>query len=82
MVLEVLTGHPAVHSPMYDRTQFPARGFMGGKAGAVGDIELSDGSHPHPKTRYHLQPEQRVTLRLPGGGGFYHPFEREPEAVS
>ena len=81
MELEVTTGHPAVHSPMYDRTRFPARGFMGGKAGAVGDVELSDGRHPHPKTRYQLQPGQRVTLRLPGGGGFHHPFQRDPAAV-
>jgi N-methylhydantoinase B len=81
MELEVITGRPAVHSPMYDRTQFPARGFMGGQAGAVGEIELSDGSHPHPKTRYLLQPHQRVTLRLPGGGGFYSPLKRDPLAV-
>ncbi|MCB0021195.1 MAG: hydantoinase B/oxoprolinase family protein, partial [Anaerolineales bacterium] len=59
----------------------PARGFMGGKPGAVGDVELSDGRHPHPKTRYQLQPGQRVTLRLPGGGGFHHPFQRDPAAV-
>ena len=81
MVLEVTTGRPAVHSPMYDRTQFPAQGFMGGQAGAVGEVVLSDGSHPHPKSRYQLQPKQRVTLRLPGGGGFYSPLKREPEAV-
>ena len=81
MILEVVTGHPAVHSPMYDRTQFPARGFMGGEPGAVGDIELSDGTHPHPKTRYELQPQMRVTLRLPGGGGFYPAHQRDPAAV-
>ena len=36
MELEVVTGHAAVHSPMYDRTRMPARGFAGGEAGNVG----------------------------------------------
>lgn len=81
MELEVTTGYPATHSPMYDRTIFPANGFLGGEAGAVGEILISDGSRPHPKTRYTLQPGQRVTLRLPGGGGFSAPHERDPTAL-
>ncbi len=82
MTLEVTTGYPATHSPMYDRTIFPATGFLGGQSGAVGEIELTDGSRPHPKTRYTLQPGEQVTLRLPGGGGFYSPLERDPAAVA
>ena len=81
MELEITTGRPAVHSPMYDRIRFPARGFMGGCAGATGEVNLSDGSQRHPKSRYLLQPKQRVTLRLPGGGGFFSPRKRDPQAV-
>ena len=34
-----------------------------------------------PKGRYDLQPGQSVTLRLPGGGGYGSPFERDPKRV-
>ncbi len=81
MELEVVTGYPAVHSPMYDRTVFPARGFMGGCPGAVGAVRTGDGRALHPKTRYTLAPGERVVLRLPGGGGFHPPYEREVESV-
>jgi len=36
---------------------------------------------PHAKTKYILKPGQRVTLELPGGGGFYRPEERDPGMV-
>jgi len=81
MVLSVRTTEPVVHSAMYDRTKFPALGFVGGKNGGLGDFFLSDGTHPHPKAQYRLLPEQKVVLRLPGGGGFFSPLERDPELV-
>ncbi|MGE0827016.1 MAG: hydantoinase B/oxoprolinase family protein [Candidatus Binatia bacterium] len=81
MVLSVRTHEPVVHSAMYDRTKFPALGFAGGENGGLGDFLLSDGTHPHPKAQYRLFPHQKVTLRLPGGGGFFSPLERDPELV-
>ncbi len=81
MELEITTSYPAIHSCMYDRTQFPARGFLGGQEGALGSVTLSDGTRPHPKDRYTLQPGQTVTLQLPGGGGFSSPLERDPQRV-
>ncbi|HNQ95058.1 MAG TPA: hydantoinase B/oxoprolinase family protein [Anaerolineales bacterium] len=81
MILEVLTGKPATHSCMYDRTKFAARGFHGGQDGSPGEVIRSDGYRPHPKSRYTIQPGQTVTLRLPGGGGFYSPLERDPVSV-
>ena len=81
IVLKVDGDRPAQHSCMYDRTQCAARGAQGGKDGATGEIVLSDGSRPHPKGKYLLQPGQTVTLRLPGGGGFYSPLERPPQQV-
>ena len=81
MVLSVRTSEPVIHSAMYDRTKFPALGYGGGKNGERGDFHLSDGSRPHPKAQYRLLPDQKVTLRLPGGGGFYSPLERDPELV-
>lgn len=81
MALEVITGQPATHSCMYDRTTYPAQGLLGGLSGAVGEVVLSDGVHPHPKSRYTLEPNQHVVLRLPGGGGFSNPTLRDPQRV-
>lgn len=81
MVLSVDSDKPALHSCMYDRTQSPARGFLGGKDGMAGQLFLSDGTVLPPKGRYDLQPGQTVTLRLPGGGGYGAPLERDPILV-
>ncbi len=81
MELEIITGASANHSCMYDRTGNPALGLLGGAPGAPGEVRLSDGGRPHPKSHYVLQPGQRVILELPGGGGYGTPKEREPERV-
>ena len=81
MEMEIITGAPANHSCMYDRTGNPAMGLLGGEPGAAGAVRLSDGGRPHPKSHYVLQPSQRVILELPGGGGYGPPVERDPERV-
>ena len=81
LTLECRTGHPVQHSCMYDRTRIPARGFSGGANGEVGKVSLSDGSAVHPKKKYFLQPGQRVTMEMPGGGGYHSPLERDPTVV-
>jgi len=60
---------------------FPGQGVRRRADGAKGRIYLDDGTVPHSKTKYILKPAQRVTLELPGGGGFYRPEERAPELV-
>src|SRR5215510_6561048 len=60
MMLEALTGKPAIHSCMYDRTKFPADGYHAGLPGTVGEVVLSNGEHPHPKSRYIIHPRQTV----------------------
>ena len=81
MELEIITGQNANHSCMYDRTGNPAAGLFGGKAGAKGEVLLSDGGRPHPKSHYVLRSGQRVTLKLPGGGGYGDPLSRDPLRV-
>ena len=81
MELEILTGLNANHSCMYDRTGNPAAGLLGGGPGANGEVLLSDGTRPHPKSHFVLHPGQRVTLKLPGGGGFGDPLTRDPQHV-
>jgi N-methylhydantoinase B len=44
-------------------------------------VVVSDGRRPHSKERLILQPGTEVILRLPGGGGYGDPFERDPELV-
>ena len=46
-----------------------------------GELFLSDGTRLPPKGTYDLQPGQTVTLRLPGGGGFFPARERDPAQV-
>lgn len=70
----------AMHSCIYERTRFPATGRAGGEEGAVGRVTLDDGTHPHPKRKYRLEPGKRVTLELPGGGGYGPPEARDPES--
>ena len=42
---------------------------------------LQDGTRPHPKGKYELEPGQSGILRLPGGGGFFRPEERPLSTV-
>ena len=81
---KVRTDRPATLSCMYDRIKYPPRGFFGGVNGMPGDVRV-DGKrgevHPHPKRKFALEPGDEITIRYAGSGGFYPPFEREPERV-
>jgi N-methylhydantoinase B len=72
---------PFVFSPLFDRTRFPAQGYAGGSTGATARIEASNGDVLDRKGMREFPAGTRVTLRLPGGGGFGDPLEREPQAV-
>lgn len=82
MVLAVDSDLPAQHSCMYDRTRFAPRGFLGGNDGMPGELFLSDGTKVAPKATYDLPAGMSVTLRLPGGGGYGPPEERDPARVA
>jgi N-methylhydantoinase B len=68
-------------SPFTDRVNHPAPGLDGGRPGAPGQFELTDGTRLHPKTTQTLEPGQQLIIGLPGGGGLGNPLERDPEAV-
>jgi N-methylhydantoinase B len=70
----------AVQSCIYERIRHPAQGRDGGEPGAPGRVRVDDGTEPHPKKKYRLRRGRRVTLELPGGGGYGPPEERAPEA--
>ncbi|HEY8290882.1 MAG TPA: hydantoinase B/oxoprolinase family protein, partial [Thermomicrobiales bacterium] len=81
MEVGALTGRGYNLGPIFDRTRVPAEGYAGGGQGARGAITLSDGRELHDKSQVALAPEERFTLQLPGGGGYFDPRTRDAQAV-
>lgn len=81
MEVGVTTDQPWTFSSLFDRTRYPAAGYAGGEPGALARIELSDGTLITSKGMREFESDTRISLGLPGGGGFYRPFERDPQAV-
>lgn len=77
----VNVGRPYRFSPFFDRTNNPASGYQGGKNGAPGIYELSDGRRPNPKATVWVDPDTDIIMGLPGGGGYGDPLDRDPRAV-
>lgn len=75
------TGKPYTLGPIFDRTRIPAEGYAGGKQGGRGAIRLSSGRELIDKSQVLLGADERFTLHLPGGGGFYDPLTRDLAAV-
>ena len=76
------TREPFVCSVLCDRTRHPARGFLGGEPGALGEV-LIDGVRPqNPKAEQIVPPGALVEVRLPGGGGYGPAGHRDPELVT
>ena len=67
-------------SGMIDRTQFPAEGLAGGQPAMTGGFLQNDQAAP-AKTVLWLDPDDQVTLKLPGGGGYGPPQQRTKSAV-
>lgn len=63
-----------------DKVRFPAPGLRGGRPGAVGEL-LLNGSPFVPQT-LELAPDQELKIRIPGGGGFGDPQERNDQAIA
>ena len=68
-------------SAMYDRTRFPAPGMLGGGDGAAGSVGTASGETLHPKRQQRIPAREHLILKLPGGGGYGDPLERDPELV-
>ncbi|MHB8644276.1 MAG: hydantoinase B/oxoprolinase family protein [Thermomicrobiales bacterium] len=81
MEVGALTGRGYNLGPIFDRTRVPAEGYAGGGQGARGAITLSDGRELQDKSQVALAADERFTLQLPGGGGYFDPFTRDVQAV-
>ncbi|MCP5042524.1 MAG: hydantoinase B/oxoprolinase family protein [bacterium] len=66
----------------YERTVHPARGRAGGLPGATGKLYLDDGTPLPPIGATVVAADKRAVLEFPGGGGFGHPADRDPELTA
>ncbi|MQA06859.1 MAG: hydantoinase B/oxoprolinase family protein [Streptosporangiales bacterium] len=77
----VTTGRSWRLPTMYGHISYPAAGLAGGLPGARG-IARRNGSEPlDPMGSYSMEPDDVVSLSLPGGGGYGPPAERDPAAI-
>lgn len=81
MEIEVLTDEPYMFAGLYERIKFAAPGLHGGKEGCTGRLLTSNGAELKPKISSLLPEDTRVTLEMPGGGGFGPPVKRNPTRV-
>ncbi|MBI4320809.1 MAG: hydantoinase B/oxoprolinase family protein [Chloroflexi bacterium] len=80
ITFRVRSDQPIVFSAMFERTRFPAQGYLGGREGGPSKV-LVNGLPVASKGSVTLQPGDRVTASGGGGGGFYPPEERDPRDV-
>ncbi len=78
ITFRVRSKKPYVCSVLCDRTRIPPQGFFGGLAGARGEVLINGRPPANPKAEQTLEPDDVVEVRLPGGGGYGPPAEREP----
>ncbi|MCO6411084.1 hydantoinase B/oxoprolinase family protein [Hoeflea alexandrii] len=71
-----------------ERGRFAPPGVVGGGAGALNTFhyQQADGEHVPPMASkivgVHIDRGQKLRLETPGGGGYGHAFERNPESVA
>lgn len=69
---------------IFDRVANAPRGRAGGKPGAAGWVGLAGGGNRRLRTKgFQIVPRgEHLLLRLPGGGGYGDPRERDPALVA
>lgn len=70
MEISARNGTPFTLYAAFDRAVFPARGRQGGQAGALGELQRSDGERLPGKGAHEIAPGMRLVVRTPGGGGY------------
>jgi len=63
-----------------DLMKYPAEGLRGGHRGSAGDVVMN-GERMHRFVPHQFKQGDEVILRVPGGGGYGPPAERQREAV-
>jgi len=80
IVVASLSDRPISITLRPDKIRFPAPGIAGGQPGSLGRFDL-DGEPFDHRGPFWLHPGLRLSLMLPGGGGYGDPRERDPGAV-
>ena len=80
IVISSLNDRPVSITLRPDKIRFPAPGIASGHPGSLGRFDLDGEAFDH-RGPFWLRPGQRLTLRLPGGGGYGDPGERDRTAV-
>lgn len=81
MSFSVRTQKPFQFAGLYERIEFPPPGIQGGEAGAAGRFETTASRAVRAKETVMLPADTRITIDLPGGGGFGDPQRRDPAAI-
>src|SRR5699024_12802163 len=66
---------------MFDREKNPANGLAGGNPGAKAETLLNNDSIIKSKRLYHLNPEDIITMKLTGVGGYGDPKRGKLDSV-
>ena len=80
MEIGTLDGAPFTLFAAFDRISHPARGRAGGRCGAPGELGLHSGRALAGKGAHRIEPDDRLVVRTPGGGGYGDP-DRRPESA-
>ena len=82
MEIELLSPEPATLSLFVDRVHHPARGILGGRAGAPSRVTVNGREDGFPlKGKSRIGAGDRIRVRYPGGGGYGSPRDRARDAV-
>lgn len=65
----------------FDRCEYPPRGRESGNPGALGAVSLGSGARLKSKGRQIIPAGDVLVLDMPGGGGYGHPHQRDPQQV-
>lgn len=65
----------------FDRCEYRARGRESANPGALGAVSLGSGARLKSKGRQIVPPGDVLVLDFPGGGGYGHPHQRDPQQV-
>jgi len=82
MEIGTLDGAPFWLFAAFDRIAHPARGRAGGKAGAPGGLALRSGPRLAGKGAHQIDPDDRLIVHTPGGGGYGAPEQRPAAALA
>ncbi|ELZ81026.1 5-oxoprolinase [Haloferax elongans ATCC BAA-1513] len=76
--------HHATFSLLAERHRSTPYGLAGGESGGNGAAYLIDGDEEKlpEKSTHVLEPDQIVSVRTPGAGGYGDPDDRDPEAIA